>query len=288
MVDLKKIFAPNLPVRDRLVAAVNFREFLILVLPVVNQNQAAISRRAGFSSRSYFSEILSGKKGLSKDSLARLKTALRLPKLWAQFFDYLVFSEYPKLGPTSLTGEKIATRLQQLRKDLTQQPAEPDISRVLAYVHRPQVFQVYAALGDISLGASLNEIMQRTGLSQQAVHRALSQLLEFKAAEQKGDRFFAFASQADALNLNQPGALAEMLGTVCSDLQKNKDKIVSVPTNLTVYSAFSVQKEQLPLLKQRLQEAVFDVLDEFQVDRGNQVQQIFLSLHGKPMELLDG
>lgn len=269
----------------KLLKAENFREFLNLALPLTNQSQAILSRRAGFGSRSYLSELLKGKKGLSKDSLSRLKLALRLPRRWSQYFECLAWMEDAKLRPLNWNEEDVLSHWRRLQADLKRDHSDLGRKAAEAHVPRPQVFQVYAALGDLASGATFPEILQRTGLTEKSARQALAQLLEYAAVEKKDDKFFALSSRADALNLRRSEALAEMLGTVCTDLQKNRSKIVSIPTNLTLYSAFSVQKEQLPLLKQKLQEAVFDVLDEFQVDSGNQVQQIFVSLYGNPMEI---
>ena len=55
--------------------------------------------------------------------------------------------------------------------------------------------------------------------------------------------------------------------------------------NLNLYSAFSIRRDQMPKLKKALQKAVFDVLDEYQDDNGDCVEQIFLSSFRTPLEI---
>lgn len=268
---------------QELAMAPTYRSFLSLLLQKRGA-KAQLCRRAGFTSRSYLSELVAGKKGLSRDALSRVKTALNLPKPLPQLFENLVYQSEPSLRPSKFSEQSLQDQIAQIRHEVVNQVHRPiDKAEIVKpCVKSPQLFQVYAALGLPSEGASEKEVSLRTGLSPRQVNRHLKQLLELKAITQKGDRYFAPASQADNINMEDSKSLSEMVRLVSQDIQKNRDNILSDLNSLTVYSAFSVQKNHLPQLKKKLQAAIYGVLDEYQDDRGNCVQQIFISLHGNP------
>lgn len=273
----------------KILLAQNTSAFLEAVVSALEERhgrgvKSNISRKAGFSSRSYLTEIVAGKKGFSRDSLSRLKGALPLDKSWLRLFEYLAWLEDPKLRPPTLSVGELRQEIKNLRITLERQMSQkPGYKVAEPNIRRPQVFQVYAALGDEKTGATLDEIEKRTGLRHHSICVALRQLVVSGAVLQNGDRYFAVAMKADALGVKEPEVLADLIHIICTDLQKRRVHIAKVPTNLTIYSAFSVRREQIPLLKDRLEAAIFEVLDEFQVDAGNQVQQVFLSMHGQPL-----
>ena len=268
--------------KEKLLVAQDYRKFLKILIEDSTSGrgeQAKLSRKAGFFSRSYLSELLAGKKGLSRDSASRLRSALQLPKYWGNYFDCLVWLEHPDLRPKNLQQENIKSKISQIRSDLKNSTENMSIEKtVTQQLHRLQVFQIYAALGTESTGASLVEIAMRTKLSDSVIEKALRQLLDTKAITLKDDRYFAFANKADVLNLSGKSDLAELIRLITLDLQKKREDIVKSPTSLTVYSAFSVHSSKRMALRERLQEALYEVMDEFQDDSGDKVEQIYLNL----------
>lgn len=269
-------------VKEKLLKSKSYREFLkILILDPPNRRgeMAKVSRRAGFSSRSYLSELLSGKKGVSQDGLTRLKSALKLPKSWGQFLDSLVWLEHPEVCPKNFTPELVKIRIIQLKNEIKNQfESETIEKKVSLQLLRPQVFQVYAALGSVNKGARFDDILNRTKLDKHVVQKALSQLIESEAVSKVQENYFAFTNKADALNLKNQKDLVELIRLISIDLQKKRHDIVKSPSSLTIYSAFSVQKSKMMALKARLREAILEVMDEFQDDSGDQVEQLFVNL----------
>lgn len=262
-------------------------EFLKLIISQMEETgmrgvQASICRKAGFASRSYFSEVLSGKKGLSRDSMLRLKSALKLTGVVGKLFELLAIQSNPGIDPRmdqKQIGQKISNLRAEIKRanDLNHKEIKPDLNR-------PELFQVYAALGSIDSGSNLEQICYRTGLSKSTVKRALQLMMDQGFVEGKEDRYFAVTSKADNLSSTDHEAVSELIKKVCFSLQRNRSVIAKDKANLNVYSAFSIRREQMYKFKQTLQKAVFDVLDEFQDDDGDCVEQIFLSAFRAPVD----
>jgi hypothetical protein len=200
----------------------------------------------------------------------------------AKLFELLAIQSNPsidlRMDQKQLNQKLLSLRAELKKSDnLTQRGIEPDLNR-------PELFQVYAALGSVNTGASIEEIGFRTGLPSRIVKMALTIMINQGFVEIKKKRFFAVASKAENFSSKDPEAVSEMIKKVCASLQKNRSAIVKDKINLNVYSAFSIRREQMSKFKQALQKAVFDVLDEFQDDDGDCVEQIFLSSFRTPME----
>lgn len=268
---------------QRLVETKSYQQFLQVLLEPRGAS-AQLARRAGFNSRSYLSELMAGKKGLSQDSFNRIKTGMGLPRSLTQLFEALVYQSESQLRPARYSSEQIHDLISQALREIKTQPSPGNSELARACVRSPQVFQIYAALGLPSEGATLEEIMLRTSLSARQVKVHLKKLLERNIIVHQADRYYAPVSQADHLGIHETEDLSEMVKLVTQDIQKSRNEILKDANSLTVYSAFSVQKRNLPELKKKLQAAIYGVLDEYQDDRGNNVQQIFISLHGNPLQ----
>ncbi len=269
-----------------LMKAQNYREFLSACLAKTAKGnygtQAHISRKAGFASRSYLSEVITGRKGLSRDAMLRLKLALDLPSPLAQMFETLVFLSHPQLQMEPLKASELEKQLNLIRRQIRTEGFRGAIAK--PFLKQPEVFQVYAALGTETRGASLAEIKFRTRLPESFIQTALKLLIDGGAVRSKLTRYFAITDKADLFASENAEEVAAMVRQVCGNIQKNSQQIVSEPGNLNVYSAFSIRRSQIPKFKKRLREALEKVMDEFQDDSGESIQQVFISSFRKPLE----
>jgi predicted transcriptional regulator len=247
-------------------------------------SKALLSRKAGFASRSYLTEVLSGKKGLSRDSLTRLRLALKLTGTAAKLLDCLAAIDFPEIQIRRIGSADLHRQIKELREQLVSNAPEKGRNVAAPHLATPEVFQVYAALGSESDGASLSEVLSRTRLSESTAEWALKLLLQSGAVTEKKGRYFANISKADALRSKDAIALGDMVHKVCANIQKNRRQFVSDDKNLNTYSAFSMRRERIGDLKKSLEAALFAVLDEYQDDKGDCVEQVFVSLFNGPME----
>ncbi len=278
--------APLLSAQDALKLAkldsmrVFFIEALRLRTPASKRtNLAEFSRRAGFSSRSYISELLAGRKGLSRDALLRIQSTLKLPKPALRLFELLAYKEDPRLSIKKLNHETLNREIQVARirlRSWAETANRRDVSPSL--LGTPSLFQVYASLGTADEGATLEQIKSRSRLPIPTIEAALEIFLREKIISKKGTNFVPCAMHLDFLGLKKNQQLANLIHEVCADIQKNRQHISTDVNSLTVYSAFSIRQDRLPALKKSLQEAIFEVMDQYQDDRGDTVEQVFITL----------
>lgn len=235
---------------------------------------ADISRRAGFSSRSFISEYLSGKKKLSKESVRALSSALKLPKEYKQFFQYLVAIDQPDL---KLFSKPITIKELDRCKRKIQQLATLDDSTagVNAVIAKKNCFLVFAALGTEDDGASLADILQKVRLSETEVRTSLKFLEEGGLTILKNNRFYPKSAAFDLLNFTSP-ELSFLVKDLALEIKAESEAIVNNKQNLLVYSAFSLNRSNLGKFRERLREAAYDIMDEFQDDAGDCVHQVFI------------
>ncbi|WII72231.1 hypothetical protein QJS83_17345 [Bdellovibrio sp. 22V] len=240
-------------------------------------NLADFSRRAGFSSRSFLSEYLAGKKGLSKESVGQLKTALKLPKPYLELFSLLVGKDQPELLTKKLTHDDIHKKVHSIKVSVARQAeALTQIKDPNRLITRPTLFRVFAALGTEDEGANLNEIVARTNLSSESVVDSLHVLINEGAITSREGRFYVRSHQIDFLKLSEPMVLADLTRTLCNQIKVDASTIAADTKNSLFYTAFSIQSHQLPEFKEKLREAILSVLDQYQDDKGDTVHEVFL------------
>ena len=261
-----------------LLEAKTAREFLKKALEVHyfrsgKVNISEFSRKAGFASRSFLTEYLSGKKNLSRESLAQLKKTLKLPRPYAQLFNLLVSLDQPELA--SKHSEDTASELESLKKNIVSNAA------VIANIKNPEkilgkrvLFQIFAGLGSESSGADISDIITRTGLPLDTIREGLQTLLENNVINFREQRFYANSAQVDFLQVATP-ELSHLTKEVCSEIRAQTDAIVNSKNDFVFYTALSLQSQELPIFKEKLREAIYSVLDQFQNDTGDCVRQVF-------------
>jgi uncharacterized protein (TIGR02147 family) len=81
-------------------------------------NLADLARKAQFSSRSFVSDVLRGKRRITPSSLPRFKQALGLTGAWAQYFELLVMLSENDCRPARQTDEKTCEKIDAVRKKI--------------------------------------------------------------------------------------------------------------------------------------------------------------------------
>jgi hypothetical protein len=262
-----------------LLDAKDSREFLKAALELIyapkRPNLADFSRRAGFASRSYLQEFLTGRKGLSRDGLLRFQQALRLPKPYLQYLELLAGEDFPELKSTRPGAESLTSRKAKIRaraKDHVTMAGAPR-ARVFS---RSGVLRAYAALGSEEGGASLSEVVRRSKLGPAQAAAALAELERENALRKDGDRFYANANALDFLGLKDRQTVASLSADVMRELQRNSAALTESEQNLFFYSALSMRQSKLVTFKAKVREALLEALDQHQDDEGEAVVQVFL------------
>lgn len=242
-------------------------------------NLSDFSRRAGFSSRSYLSELLTGKKGFSRDSVSKIKSALKLPRGGLELFELLVLLECPPLRARAQTVEAIDSRIRALRERLreSEDSGSQQIKRRLSRAFgKPQLFQVYAALGTKEGGATLAQIEKRTGLKIEVILPVLDRLESLEAIRSAPNRFYPLQATMDVFGLGETPELERLIQEAAGLLQSRTRDVLRDPASLVFFTSFSIESRRLPQFRDDLRAAVFEVLDRYQDDEGDLVRNVLL------------
>lgn len=228
----------------------------------------AFARRAGLSSRSFPRDVVMGKKRVTVRSLPGFVRALGLKGDLRIFFSLLVAQD-----------EKNAARITKLRARL-KNPATKDpsaLESIFKSEHGPKIF---AALGELEKGATLEEISKRSQLStdiiqahlvemanhglirrdenQERVHRTAEHLTYFK--QKNGSRV-----QTDYLRTLQK-------------IQKKAAQEFATDEALYLQSVFSVRESSMPELKERLKALMLEFTDQADCPQGERVARVALGM----------
>lgn len=274
-------------ITEKLIASESFRDCLNLSLKLhyfnrgKKVNLSDFSRKADFSARSYVSELLSGKKGLSRDALSRITHALAIPRPYLQLLEVLACIENPRLRAKGTTERMLEKKLRDLRKSARTLDLHKPEDQMASPVIDPRVFEVYASLGTLEEGATFKEITARSALSPADIKRSLNILINGGLARQEDERYFAISSQADFFGLKTHQGLSSLVSSVCKDIDSRREDILNDSSSLVFHTAFTIDLSRQNLLKVKLREAIYKVLDEFQSDDGDRTQQLFVSLSAR-------
>ncbi|MEK7355222.1 MAG: hypothetical protein AAB250_02145 [Bdellovibrionota bacterium] len=194
-------------------------------------------------------------------------------------FELLALREHADLSAIGKEPTVLNKELKLLRSELCAWRENERIVPSVRTVSTPDIYQVYAALGSTENGAALEEIVARTRLKSPVIIRALEVMSNQRMVTIRESRYYAVAVKLDFLDLKNRDAVSALIGSVGSNIQKRKNEIAQDPTSATFYTAFSISRSRRGQLAERLRDAVFGVLDQFQDDDGDEVQQLFFCLH---------
>lgn len=248
-------------------------------------NLSEFSRRCGFSSRSFLNEYLNGKKKLSKDSLFKIRDALKFFKSpISKKFEILVFLDQAELRNQFMQTDSLNDQLSKLQSIMISDASNSskvdkpdDVENIIRKLH---LFKIFASVGSLERGATVSEILAKTNIGTQKLLDALDFLVERKALRKIENRYLANNRRFDFLNFKNTEALVELCTEFCLELQKSAKKTISDENNAFFYSAFSIPKKHLPNLKKELQTQMLEIIDRYQDDSGEHVQQVFLCSKG--------
>lgn len=171
---------PSEEIARFLLTASSYREFLRLVFEFKKSQRSGFSyamfaRRAGFSSKSFARDVILGKKGIAGASVERFIQGLGLRGELAACFRLLVQREDKETVEDPKAAERIETRLASARARIARRfEREPRNGAELPWKKLwPFVF---ASLGHTETGATLPEIVRKSGLETDLCRATLAEM----------------------------------------------------------------------------------------------------------------
>jgi uncharacterized protein (TIGR02147 family) len=267
---------------NRLLTAKDYRQFIKTALSSSGKkvNYSALSRRAGFSSRSYFKEVVDGRKGMSVASMKGFRKALKLEGQLGTYFETLVSLTERDCNYASRSSDELQSELEKIRKKIRTGrvglKAKSSSGKLFASRHSPEI---YAALGSLQFGATVGEMIQKTGLSKVVIESVLKIFVENGFCSVSGDRYFASESVIDLTDIGGDKAFQDCYLGAIETLKRKSAVGFESKTELYSYSAFSMRSEKMAEFKQKLNVAILECLDQYQDDDGDAVVKVLTGLY---------
>jgi uncharacterized protein (TIGR02147 family) len=264
----------------------DYRAFLNCIFSLAEEKDprfsfASFSRKAGFTSRGFVKEVLTGRKRLTAYSFPRFVKALGITGVAKQYFTTLVALEEEELNSDRLTQEQLKDRLAQLRTkaNLHLQTADsPDLDTAPELYKDYQVLEVVSVLGNREKGASFEQVIQRTGLEPYVAANILRQLISKKIVREVNGRYISVNPHFVFDHLGEKSGFKEVY---IQTLQLVRRKIASHFSSrdyLFVQSYFSVDRKRLPELKERMRELIHEFVQTHENDDGDCVAKLHVAL----------
>ena len=208
--------------------AKDYREFLRISVDFLKNHRRGFSYahfavRAGFSSRGFLVDVIKGSKRLTDRSVPKVARGLGLTGALKDYFATLVALEEPEVRGLK-DKSAIEKKLQRLRQQL-QEKTDPNQERAhklnrILYSNR-ELLYVFAALGTAATGASMTEILQRTGFSVVICENILSTLVSEGLIRFFNQRYFP---PTDAITFRRLGENIDFKSIYLDSLKESKAK----------------------------------------------------------------
>lgn len=271
-----------------LYSAENSQQFFILAMDALATKRkkklsySEIARKAGFSSRSYPREIFTGRRAITRDACLPLGKALELNAGERKYFSALVELDIAKREKNDTRIAIIEDRLEKYRLRGSQNReaslSEADLPRIHFWA------EIYAALGEPEVGATIEEISQRVRrfpahLAEAKLRPVLEELVRNGIATLgKNDRYIAKDFYLLFSKHKHHGIALSFFKLATKEMLKRSSKEFSSPSALYRAISVSVDSKRLPELCRKLQETVDRFIEDAEAPRGDRIANLVLSL----------
>lgn len=267
---------------SQLLEAKNSQEFLASFFsdhtPFKNFSYQVFAKRSGYSTKSYISEVISGKKKLSLSSVDKFSKGLALNLTWKDYLETLVRID---LSVSTLDRKHLIQKLDKLKNKLNLKNKSRNISESLSQTQKlllsPLFPEVYASLGDSIHGSDLTTIEKRTKLEKPEIKNILIELVNAQIVRTEGDRYIV---NTDAIDFSFIDTPEYFKADFFRSLDKARNRFINQSNSnnsLFMTQTFSVQSNDLPELRKKLESVIFEFSQNSENSNGDTVADINIS-----------
>lgn len=280
----------------RLIEASDHRSFLRCWMTEGGRNGSAItfgeaSRRFGFSSRSFLSDVLQGKKSLSLRSLHAIRRGLsHLPDVVVRCFVFLAYQDEEGLRPQSMTKAKaqsVLVKLRQRGRRLFQEENPQRLQQEIDTLVTQMAFHLcFAALDVGESGESIQGVCAKTRLSLDVVTSMLEQMSKAGFVAPVGSdvsgvtHYRAMDAHRVVEQMASPGAFHAFVVNWLSHVLRQAAAEPPRAEDLYNVSTFSVRTKDRPLFRRRLIDAIDSLVEEFEASPGEEIVSLSVVYRG--------
>lgn len=244
---------------------------------------AEFSRRAGFSSRAFPRDICLGTRAINLETLPKFIRGLGLTGDWKEYFTILVQKEINStlLQDKNKAEKKLESLKQRLLSGRTRINKINDLNLANRAYAIPELPRIFAALGSVDKGSTIDEISLRLKIKTEELRPRL-QAMEKLGFVQFNESTCSFLPQTHHHTLSQVGGSDffkyHFIQSTQSLLAQAKNSFIS-DTKLFLQTSFSVSSEdKLKQLKSEMRELIFKFVDENEDSNGTIVVDLALGM----------
>lgn len=266
---------------DRLLKAPDYRSFTARLIEEKSRHRkfgyADISRVGGFATRSFPRDVVLGQKRLTLVSLPKLIRGLGLSAELADYFKILVELEQPDCRPANMSDAKLSVMKENIRRRiLSKQFVQVDRSDKAFELS--MIPQIHAALGEVQTGASLQQIIDKTGLPESEITRTLDFMRTGQLIVKRAHRYYPAEQHVTFQGLKSEIFKKHFVKST-EDAIKMSKQFLGSDEKLFLSSSFSVSRKDLPQLKVELRALLHKYIDSAENPAGDKVVNLVASLY---------
>ena len=240
------------------------------------------TKKIGFNSRGFLSDLVHGKKTLSERSFRLLLRRFQdLPPDCQRLFELLAFAENPGPAPSAKVVESVPLLLKKTRQKLrrTAQNSPVKDSAVSLLVD-PQFHLCYAALGSPTKPKSFQSVKGATNLPEQQLSELLDRMRSEGFCDVVEGSWYALDSHRIIASLGTPENLKIFLKNWFLALHKFVNSAGVTDQELYNVSTISICGKDKPEIRKRLEKLLDAIIEEFETEEGDEVASLVLSFTG--------
>lgn len=240
---------------------------------------AAFARKAGMSSRSFPRDVALGQKSLTLSSAKAFSTALGLRGRLNTYFMLLVERDEPGLRAPKVSEEAISARMHEMRKTI--QGVRRNTETIQDTFKSIQWLKIYSASGRVGVGATLEEISQRTQIPVEELQGFMNELLQRQILswDSKNKRYCPLHSYHIFDDLKGDEFFRTWYLQSLAESKSKVDKEFSSDKQLFFNSMFSVRSEKMTEFRKELRELLQRFAEDSEDPDGDTLARMTVSFY---------
>jgi hypothetical protein len=277
---------PHDLLEERVILAPDYRVFLKESFEVLRAKKPGFSltvfaNKAGMGSRGFILDVVRGEKRLTARSAPKAIRGLGLSGKLKSLFLALIEQSEPDFSLVKSSPADLASRVQRLRTELQAEKRQgigPKKIAPASLYADINFLIIYSALGSLEVGASREQILERTGLPARSVDFILEKMCAEGIVALQGDRFMAINSHIVFENLGKESSFQKVFLESLKIVRDRAAKEMDGDDRLFFHSVVPIKKDRLPQLKASLKSAMTEFVHENQNDdEGDHVAMLQLA-----------
>lgn len=277
--------------KNQLLLAPSYRDFLKLFF---NREKAArnpkkisyaeFALRSNFASKSYMNDVIAGRKRLTPGAFDKVVLGLGLTATWADYLKSLAALEEDEFCSVKKDRAYYQNQVLKLKKQILRSLSSKEIPSQDRQAQKvfltPEFPQIYASLGDVGIGESLEGILKKSRLPEKQVSQALNELesIGILRFDSKNQRYIPLSVSIEAYGLKSSDFFKNDFFRAMDKAKSRFKTQANTQEALFMTQSFSLDSRQLTLLRAQLAQVIESFAAQSETAEGDCIAEICISL----------